>query len=69
MRATGFSTTCLAGEWLSAEWFRSREEARVIIENCRRHYNEVRQHSSLGYLTPRKFINQSTGESDQTVLQ
>ena len=51
------------------EWFRSREEARVLIESWRRHYNEVRPHSSLGYLTPREFINQSTEESERAVLQ
>jgi len=27
----------------------------VGIEQWRRHYNEVRPHSSLGYLTPREF--------------
>ena len=56
-------------ECLSLEWFRSREEARVLIESWRRHYNEIRPHSSLGYLTPREFINQSTEESDRAVLQ
>ena len=56
-------------ECLSLEWFRSREEARVLIESWRRHYNEVRPHSSLGYPTPREFINQSTEESDRAVLQ
>jgi putative transposase len=44
-------------ECLSLEWFRSRAEAKVLIEIWRRHYNEVRPHSSLGYLTPREFIN------------
>ena len=39
-------------ECLSLEWFRSRAEAKVLIETWRRHYNEVRPHSSLGYLTP-----------------
>jgi putative transposase len=39
-------------ECLSVEWFRSREEARVLIEQWRRHYNEDRPHSSLGNLTP-----------------
>jgi len=34
------------------EWFRSREEAKVIIETWRRHYNAVRPHSSLNYQTP-----------------
>jgi len=44
-------------ECLSLEWFRSRAEAKVLIEIWRRHYNEVRPHSSLGYLTPKEFIN------------
>ena len=42
-------------ECLSLEWFRSRAEAKVLIETWRRHYNEVRPHSSLGYLTPAAF--------------
>lgn len=39
-------------ECLSVEWFRSREEARVLIEQWRRHYNEDRPHQGLGNLTP-----------------
>jgi putative transposase len=42
-------------ECLSVEWFRSREEARVVIEQWRRHYNHVRPHSSLEYQTPIEF--------------
>jgi putative transposase len=42
-------------ECLTLEWFRSRAEAKVIIEAWRRHYNEVRPHSSLDYLTPNEF--------------
>ena len=42
-------------ECLSLEWFRSRAEAKVVIESWRRHYNELRPHSSLGYLTPCAF--------------
>lgn len=42
-------------ECLSLEWFRSRREAKVIIETWRRHYNAVRPHSSLEYLTPIEF--------------
>lgn len=42
-------------ECLSMEWFRNRTEARVIIETWRRHHNEDRPHSSLGYRTPRQF--------------
>jgi putative transposase len=43
-------------ECLSLEWFRSRAEAKVVIETWRRHFNEVRPHSSLGYLTPQAFV-------------
>jgi putative transposase len=43
-------------ECLSLEWFRSRAEAKVIIETWRRHFNEVRPHSSLDYLTPNEFV-------------
>lgn len=39
-------------ECLNMEWFRTRSEAVVLIEAWRNHYNEVRPHSSLGYLTP-----------------
>src|SRR5690606_19900736 len=42
-------------ECLSLEWFRSRAEAKVVIETWRRHFNEVRPHSSLGYQTPAAF--------------
>ena len=42
-------------ECLSLEWFRNRTEAKIVIENWRRHYNEVRPHSSLSYQTPIKF--------------
>jgi putative transposase len=42
-------------ECLSVEWFRSRREASVIIENWRQHYNLVRPHSSLEYRTPVEF--------------
>src|SRR5262245_33363985 len=43
-------------EGLGLEWFRSRAEAKVVIECWRRHYNAVRPHSSLGYLTPEEFV-------------
>ena len=50
-------------ECLSLEWFRSRAEAKVVIESWRRHYNEVRPHSSLGYLTPAEFVAKTTSAS------
>ena len=45
----------LRDEYLTLNWFRNRVDARVGIEQWRRHYNEVRPHSSLGYLTPLEF--------------
>jgi putative transposase len=45
----------LRDEYLSLQWFRNRIDAKVGIEQWRRHYNEVRPHSSLGYLTPTEF--------------
>jgi putative transposase len=42
-------------DFLSLEWFRSRPEAKVVIEIWRKHCNEVTPRSSLGYLTPNEF--------------
>jgi len=51
-------------ECLGMEWFRTRAEARVVIEAWRRHYNDVRPHSSLGQQTPTAF-RQSCGTAAQ----
>jgi transposase InsO family protein len=48
----------LRDECLNAEWFRTRREARILIEAWRQHYNAVRPHSSLDYLTPVEFSRQ-----------
>lgn len=45
-------------ECLSMEWFRNRFEAKVVIEQWRQHYNEVRPHSSLRNQTPAAFKKQ-----------
>ena len=47
---------------LSMEWFRNRLEAKVIIESWRCHYNEIRPHSSLNYLTPHQFVRKLNDE-------
>ena len=52
-------------ECLGMEWFRSRAEAAAIIATWRTHYNDVRPHSSLGYLTPREFKRKYT-DSEST---
>ena len=51
-------------ECLSLEWFRSRAEAKVVIEAWRKHYNAVRPHSSLGYLTPMAFAAKCRDAAD-----
>lgn len=42
-------------ECLAMEWFRNRIDAKIVIEQFRRQYNEVRPHSSLENLTPAEF--------------
>ena len=51
-------------EFLTLQWFRNRIDAKVGTEQWRRHYNEVRPHSSLGYLTPLEF--KATGAANFT---
>ncbi len=50
------------------EWFRSRVEAKVIIESWRKQYNEIRPHLSLRYLTPNGFIEQLPDTASQHVM-
>lgn len=42
-------------ECLSMQWFKNRVDAKMLIEEFRRHYNEVRPHSSLDEMTPAEF--------------
>src|ERR687893_17082 len=42
----------LRDELLDGKIFYSLREAQVVIENWRRHYNQVRPHTSLGYRAP-----------------
>ena len=55
-------------ECLSMEWFRTRAEAKVVIEQWWQHYNADRPHSSLDYLSPLMFKQQSE-ERQNTILQ
>src|ERR1700674_5262423 len=45
----------LRDECLNAHWFLSLADARSKIEAWRRHYNESRPHTALGWLTPQEF--------------
>jgi putative transposase len=53
----------------AVELLRSREEARIVIETWRRHYNAVRPHSSLSYLTPLRFKQHHPQIPNRAVLQ
>lgn len=55
-------------ECLSMEWFRNRIDAKIVIETWRRHYNEVRPHSSLDNLTPHEFKKQLSTMSPTEVI-
>ena len=56
-------------EYLSLHWFRNRVEAKVGIEQWRRHYNEVRPHSSLKYLTPMEFKASGSTKPTDVIFQ
>ncbi|WP_221773466.1 integrase core domain-containing protein [Ruficoccus amylovorans] len=45
----------LRDECLNREWFYTLTEARVVIEDWRWKYNNIRPHRSLGLLTPLEF--------------
>jgi putative transposase len=56
----GFSESfngCLRDELLNETLFRSLSDARAKLAVWRADYNEVRPHSSLGYLTPAKYAS------------
>ena len=56
-------------ECLSMEWFRSRREAVVLIEVWRRHYNDIRPHSSLNYQTPSEFRQHHASTHQGAILK
>ena len=49
-----FRDTCL-----NQYWFLSIDDARRTIETWRKHYNDIRPHSSLGYLPPSVFAKKA----------
>ena len=46
-------------ECLNQHWFKSIEQAEMIINKWRQHYNHQRPHSSLKYLTPMAFAKRA----------
>jgi len=59
----------LRDECLSMEWFRTRAEAKAVIESWRRHYNQVRPHQSLDDLTPIEFKTRYHSTHQGAILQ
>ena len=51
----------LHNECLNTNWFMSLKQARNIIEDWRKDYNEVRPHSSLKNMTLMEYANATTG--------
>jgi putative transposase len=51
----------LRDECLNTNWFMNLKQARNIIEDWRRDYNEVRPHSSLKNMTPMEYASATTG--------
>jgi Integrase core domain len=82
-RAVFASVSRLADSWsfiaCEASWSRasfsaaivargsSRAEAKVVIEQWRRHYNAVCPHSRLNYLKPSEFVARGSKTSDRPV--
>lgn len=52
----------LRDEFLNETLFRSLPDARAKLQAWRQDYNEVRPHSSLGYLTPQEYASALSGE-------
>ena len=46
-------------ECLDQHWFRSLDDASEKIRQWRDHYNHIRPHSSLGYLSPLEFAKRA----------
>jgi putative transposase len=55
-------------ECLSMQWFKNRIDAKILIEDFRREFNEVRPHSSLGQLTPAEFKRKLSTITPETAI-
>ena len=51
----------LRDECLNTNWFMNLKDAKEVIEDWRRNYNEVRPHSSLKDMTPVEYAKTTTG--------
>jgi putative transposase len=55
-------------ECLGMQWFKNRIDAKILIEEFRRQFNEVRPHSSLGQLTPAEFKQKLLTKSPEPAI-
>ena len=51
----------LRDECLNTNWFLSLDDATRKIEAWRQHYNEIRPHTSLGFVPPSVFAQRASG--------
>ena len=58
----------LRDECLGMQWFKNRIDAKILIEEFRRQFNEVRPHSSLGQLTPAEFKQKLSTNAPQRAV-
>ncbi|MEN9149674.1 integrase core domain-containing protein, partial [Xanthomonas euvesicatoria] len=55
-------------ECLNEHWFTSLAQARDVIADWRRHYNQIRPHSSCGRIPPAQFAaNYRTQQANNAV--
>ncbi len=59
----------LRDELLGGEVFYTLQEAKVIIEDWRHHYNHIRPHSALGYKPPMPMMHVSGDPCSATLLK
>ena len=55
-------------ECLNREWFTTSQEAQIVIEQWRQHYNTQRPHSALGYKTPAQVAASLTNQHCATLV-
>jgi putative transposase len=55
-------------ECLNMQWFKNRIDAKILIEEFGRQFNEVRPHSSLGQLTPVEFKQRLLTTNPETAV-
>lgn len=55
-------------ECLNEHWFTSLAQAREVIADWRRHYNEVRPHSSCGRIPPAQFAARHRAQQNNNAV-